>query len=242
MRRHRRSIRARVALGAGLAAQLFAVGCIPYTVGSTARPVARGHSGATLSMFVMPPASTLDSSRAVPFLAADTERRFGIDNRSDVGLRIPSGSGVIVNYKRLLTDSNARMMVAIMPGAGFVNLGDHAHFEFTLVASRWEPPQRPQGNDTITRPRFVPYGGLRLMQVAPLNSDAVHDRPTVGGFLGVRIGSTDLGVSPEVGVFYDHSALGFRRGDLVVVPAISLHGQRLISIIRGVGRPFFFPR
>jgi hypothetical protein len=80
------------------------------------------------------------------------------------------------------------------------------------------------------------------MQVAPLNADAVHDRPTLGAFFGVRIGSTDFGVSPEVGVFYDHSALGVRRGDLVVVPAISLHGQRLLEIFRGVWRRPVFLR
>jgi hypothetical protein len=123
-----------------------------------------------------------------------------------------------------------------------VNLGEHAHFEFTLLASGWDPQRSPGALDTVPRRLLVPYGGIRLMQVAPLNADAVHDRPTLGGFFGVRIGSTDFGISPEVGVFYDHSALGVRRGDLVVVPAISLHGQRLIDVIRGGGRrPFFLP-
>ena len=40
------------------------------------------------------------------------------------------------------------------------------------------------------------------MQVAPLGYRAVHDTPTAGGFLGLRIGSPDFGVSPEVGVYY----------------------------------------
>jgi hypothetical protein len=69
------------------------------------------------------------------------------------------------------------------------------------------------------------------MQVAPLNRDAVHDRPTAGGFLGLKIGRNDLGVSPEVGVFYDHSALEVRRGDLVVVPSINVHGDQLVRAI-----------
>lgn len=218
--------------------------CIPYTVGTTAQPVAVGDRSTTMSTFVMPSFARLDSTHSFTKLAIDFESRWGIDERSDLGIRVPSGSGLIVNYKHLISDPKARTKVAIMPGAGFVNLGQHAHFELTLLASGYEPP-RAQGStrDTTVRPLFVPFGGLRAMQVAPLAEGAVNDRPTAGGFLGVRIGSADFGISPEVGVFYDHSALGVRRGDFVIVPAISVHGDRLIDMIRemmGRGRRGIF--
>jgi hypothetical protein len=117
-----------------------------------------------------------------------------------------------------------------MPGFGFVNFASHAHFEATLLVSGYEP----MGAATRVErsPLFVPYGGLRVMQVAPLSPDAVHDTPTAGGFLGLRIGSPEFGVSPEVGVFYDHSALGVRKGNVVVVPSLNFHGDELIRILR----------
>jgi hypothetical protein len=178
----------------------------------------------------MPSVGVVDTSYNVSYLAFDAERRWGIDERSDGGIRLVSGHGLALNYKRLLTDSASRTRVAIMPGAGFVNFGQHAHFEVTLLVSGYEPTTTA-GQPPVTRPRIVPYGGLRVMQVAPLNRDAVHDRPTAGGFLGLKIGRNDLGVSPEVGVFYDHSALEVRRGDLVVVPSINVHGDQLVRAI-----------
>lgn len=220
---------------AGLLATAGLTGCIPYAVGTTATPVPRGETATTLSAFVMPSIGAVDSSRGFSSLALDAESRIHLDERSDAGVRVVSGGGLVVNYKRLLTDPNSRTPVAIMPGAGFVNFGQHAHFELTLLASGYEPSAStllPAGD----RPRFVPYGGLRVMQVAPLNADAVHDRPTAGAFLGLKIGRTDFGISPEVGVFYDHSALGVRRGDVVVVPSINVHGDRLIRLVRDLLR------
>lgn len=215
--------------------------CIPYTVGSTAQPLPAGARSTTMSTFVMPSFGRLDSTHSFSKLAIDAERRWGMDARSDIGVRVPSGSGLIVNYKRLISDPRSRTKVAIMPGAGFVNYGQHAHFELTLIASGYEPVEGSSGRDTTLRPLFVPYGGLRVMQVLPLAQGAVSDKPTAGGFLGVRIGGRDYGISPEVGVFYDHSVLGVRRGDIVVVPAISIHGDRLIAMIGDLGRGRLFP-
>jgi hypothetical protein len=231
--------RFRVARGgyaAGILSPLLVAACIPYTVGTTAQPLRAGQNSTSMSTFVMPSIGGLESSRSASFLAVDFERRFGLDDRSDLGVRVPSGSGLIVNYKRLLTDSSKGTQVAVMPGAGFVNLGEHAHFELTLLASARERPPVVTGVDTTLRPTFVPYAGIRVMQVAPLAQGAAHDLPTAGAFLGVKIGGTDFGISPEIGFFYDHSTLGVRRGDLVVVPAISVHGARLIRMIRDIGR------
>lgn len=209
--------------------------CIPYTVGSTAQPLPAGAHSNTMSTFVMPSIARLDSTHSLSKLAMDFERRWGMDGRSDIGVRVTSGSGLVVNYKRLLSGPDARANIAIMPGAGFVNWGQHAHFELTLLASGDEARLVTRSDSTVV-PMIVPYGGLRVMQVAPLAQGAVSDKPTAGVFLGARVGSRDFGVSPEVGVFYDHSALGLRRGDLVIVPAISVHGDRLIGMIRDMIR------
>jgi len=202
--------------------------CIPYAVGTTATPAAERET--TLSATAMPSIALFDSTGGRSWLSVDAETRFPIDARSDAGFRVVGGSGVVVNYKRLLTDSAARMRVAVMPGFGFVNFASHAHFEATLLVSGYEP----MGAATRVEhgSQFVPYGGLRVMQVAPLSPDAVHDTPTAGGFLGLRIGSPEFGISPEVGVFYDHSALGVRKGNMVVVPSLNFHGDELIRILR----------
>ena len=41
-------------------------------------------------------------------------------------------------------------------------------------------------------------------------------------FGGVQIGDTEFAIRPELGVFYDHSALGLRSSDIIFVPAITL--------------------
>jgi hypothetical protein len=71
--------------------------------------------------------------------------------------------------------------------------------------------------------------------VAPLSSSAPSDSPTAGGFLGLRIGTEQLGVSPEVGVYYDRSALEVRSRDVIVVLALVIHGSELIRVFTGIG-------
>ena len=207
-------------------------GCIPYTVGSTARPVPKGERTSTMSSWVLPSVGDTTFGSSSSHLMIDYEMRWGIDGKSDAGFRA-TGGGIILNYKRLLSDSSSIYDIAVMPGTGFVTLGNHAYFETTLMASK--QPRVP-ASGAKSSPNILPYFGLRVMQVAPMNSDAVHDRPTAGGFLGVRFGTTDFGVSPEIGVFYDHSALGVRKNDLVIVPAISVHGPELMRMIRDIMR------
>jgi hypothetical protein len=216
--------------------------CIPYTVGSTARPVARGERSTTMSTWVMPALgdTSLSSQGQSSALMIDYETRWGIDEKSDAGVRAVGG-GLVVNYKRLLSGPSSIYDVAVMPGMGLVNWGNHAYFESTLMASKRRT--LPADKERRMSGNVLPYFGLRVMQVAPLNSSSVHDRPTAGGFLGVRFGTETFGVSPEVGVFYDHSALGVRKNDFVVVPAISVHGSEMIrmlrDIMRGAGPAFF---
>jgi hypothetical protein len=201
---------------------LYSAGCIPLTVGSTAQPVPVGTTVSTTSIYVVPNSfdDTLDN-RSFPRYGVDAEARFGLDNRSDIGVRIPSMSGIVANYKRRLNglSEDQGPAVAMMVGGGIVNWGEHAHLEATLIASSAESD------------RFTPYGGVRAMQVIPLNRGAVHDSPTLGAFFGTRIGSRLAGISPEIGVFYDHSALHLHKGNILLVPAITIHGD-LVRLLR----------
>jgi len=195
---------------------VYTAGCIPLTVGSTAQPVPVGTTVHSMSMYVVP--NSVDDSvdkRSFPRYGVDPEVRFGLDDRSDIGVRAPSFSGIVANYKRRLNGVSQApgAATAIMIGGGLVNWGDHLHLEATLITSA-------EDND-----RFTPYGGLRAMQVIPINKGAVHDSPTLGGFFGARIGSLKAGISPELGVFYDHSALRIRKGNILFVPAITIHGD-----------------
>ena len=191
-------------------------GCIPLTVGSTAQPVPVGTAVRSMSVYVVPNSfeDTVDH-RALPRYGVDPEVRFGLDDRSDIGVRVPSFSGIVANYKRRLNglSQDPGAAVSVMVGGGLVNWGDHAHLEATLMASAAESD------------RFTPYGGLRAMQVIPLDKGAVKDSPTLGGFMGVRIGTRTAGISPEIGVFYDHSALGLHKSNVLFVPAITIHGD-----------------
>jgi hypothetical protein len=191
---------------------LLLSGCIPFTVGSTARPVAPGESMRSMSFYSVPNSfEGLDSGKSYPRAGVDAEMRYGLDDRSDIGLRLPSYSGAIINYKRRLNGATADpgVAVAVLGGAGLVNLGDHAHFELSFIASGEEN-------------QFTPYGGIRAMQVIPISQGAVKDSPTLGGFFGIRIGAHDFAISPEIGVFHDRSALGIRKGSIIVIPSITM--------------------
>lgn len=209
-----------VLLGASVA-----TGCLPYAVGSTARTVPAGQKTRTTTAFIIPNGfENKTDSVAATIPGLDAEIRYGIDATSDFGVRIPSWSGVVVNYKRRLDDvpsstrADSGIAVSALAGAGFVNWGQHLHFELSVLASGREDR------------KAVPYGGLRVMQIAPMSSSAVSDRPTAGAFLGWRIGSRELGIAPEIGVFYDHSALHIRHGDVIVVPSITFYGKGLTSL------------
>ena len=201
-----------------LLAALLSPGCIAYSVGTTARPVPVGEFRPTLSAYAVPNGleelgddGTTGASLA--YASADFEGRWGLSDRSDLGLRVPSASGIIVNYKRLLSGVNdpQRAAIAVLAGAGFVNLGNHAYVEAGLIASGREGSR-------------VPYGGVRAMHVVPIASGAVSDTPTVGVFGGVRLRvGTNFSISPELGVYHDEPALGLREGNVIFIPSVSFH-------------------
>lgn len=150
------------------------------------------------------------------YASADFEMRWGLDDHSDIGLRVPSGTGVIVNYKRLLNQINdpTKSAFAVMIGTGIVNFRNHAYFEGSLLASGPESDR-------------VPYGGVRAMHVVPITSGAVEDSPTVGVFGGVRIRINDsFALSPELAIYHDEPALGLRRRNVLFIPSVAFHWQR----------------
>ena len=204
-----------------LIASLASTACIPYAVGSTARTVPVGKSVRSSTAFIVPGAFEQEGdSVAASMPGVDSEWRIGLDDRSDVGVRVPSWSGAVVNYKRRLDTATGDTSgaLSLLVGGGVVNWGEHAHFEASLIASARE--------DRLV----VPYGGLRIMQVAPLSTSAVNDSPTAGGFFGVRFGKAGEGFSPEIGIFHDKSALGIRDRDFIIVPSITVHGGSLRSL------------
>jgi hypothetical protein len=201
-----------------LFALTMVTGCLPYTVGSTAQTLPPDTTRRTAMVYFIPDAVDLtgDDSIAAPMRGVDLEFRRGLTDRSDIGVRFPSGSGAVVTYKRRLAGTSAPESgaVSFMTGGGFVNFAEHGEVELTMMASGKE-------SSPVT-----PYGGLRTMQVIPLSRTAVHDEPTAGGFVGLRIVVGDLEVKPELGVYYDPSALGIRSTNYIVVPAFGLTRRR----------------
>lgn len=191
--------------------------CLPYTVGSSAQTLPANESSHSTSFYFVPNAfKEPEDSVGVPLSGADYEWRHGLDARSDVAFRLLPG-GVTTSYKRRISPdtSHAGAARAFALGVGIVNGGEHFLMEGTLMASGRE-------DATVT-----PYGGVRAMQVIPMSAGAVSDRPTIGVFGGAQIGNQWFSVRPELGVFYDHSALGVRQSDVIVVPAITLmRGRR----------------
>ena len=206
---------------------IASTGCLPYTVGSTAETVPVGTTTATSSYYFIPNGfKRPEDTVAAPLTGVDREWRHGLDARSDFGLRLTSGLGAVMNYKHRVRDyGDNGPAVAYMVGGGIVNAGLHAHLEGTLIAS---------GNE---RGSVVPFGGVRAMQVFPISAGAVHDLPTLGAFGGVQVGDGPFAVRPELGVYYDQSALHVRSGNFIVVPAITLQRRRRDSEVRVLRRP-----
>lgn len=217
---------------AAVAALLAASGCIPYATGTTALPAPRGEVVPSMAVYFIPGGVerlTADSTGG-SYFGIDPEARFGVDGRSDLGIRAPGLTGIVLNYKRRIDGRQDEQgpAVAYMVGAGVVNGGEHAHLEASLLTSG---RQREDGAGV------TPYAGVKAMHVIPLIEHAVRDDPTLGAFAGLRIGTGALAVSPELAVFYDRSALGLRDRDWILVPSFTFHGDRLLRALFGGPRP-----
>src|SRR5947207_3102642 len=108
-------------------------GCISYSVGTTARPVPRGEFQQASSFYFIPNGiestkSNGDVDESLAYASADWQGRWGLSDRSELSLRVPAASGVIVTYKRLLNGPNdpGRIAISAIAGGGIVNFGNHA--------------------------------------------------------------------------------------------------------------------
>lgn len=185
-------------------------GCLPYAVGMTAATVPRGDVVTGTSTSLVKGANALRRGDVVTLPTFDVESRYGINTRTDYGVRVTSLSGVVGSLKRRLDANEAGASLAGQAEVGVVNLGQHVYGGVALMASTSE--DRPT----------VLYGGARLMAVAPIVRDAVYDRPTAGGFAGMRVATASIDLYPELGVYHDHSALELRTSTWIVVPSLSL--------------------
>ena len=205
------SFRRRYALAASIVL-LPLTACLPYTVGTSAQTVPVNETTHSASYYFLPNAiKEPGDTAATPLSGVDYEWRHGLDVRSDIAFRLLPG-GATASYKRRfgVDTSHAGSARAFSLGGGIVNGGEHFLMEATLMASGREDGP------------FNPYYGIRAMHVVPLNADAVSDRPTIGAFGGLQIGNKWFSVRPELGVFYDHSALGVRSSDVLLVPALTV--------------------
>lgn len=208
---------------AALAAALVGLGalggCVPYAVGTTADTVAPREVQPSAALQVVSSRRDLDRGDEPrgAGLAIGNSARLGLDQRSDVGVQIVGLGSITATYKRRLTGPlESDRGTALIVGAGVVGTS-HLHAEATFVASP---------GALVIAPQVVPYGGVRVQDLTPFGGDALNSSPAVGLFVGGRFGWADLGVSPELGLFYSPSPLRGDR-DLIIVPSVTVRGDRL---------------
>ncbi len=201
---------------------LFLSGCISYTVGQGAETAPAGERLVSSSLNLVPGTlSNSENSASTRRPSVDTDIRFGVDERTDVGFRIATYSGFMLTWKRQLTQADSSKFIenrarsAIMLGGGLVNAGEHAALEATLISSsRWSSAGQW-------------YGAVRAIQVLPITSSARSDDPVVGLSIGHLFGDRNKSIGPEIGVYYDRSTLGLNSNRILVIPSIVMRGQSL---------------
>ncbi len=201
---------------------LLLPGCISYTVGQGAETTPQGERSVSSSLNLVPGTlSNSDRSASTRRPSVDTDLRFGVDDRTDVGFRIATYSGFMLTWKRQLTapDSSKftenRARTAIMLGGGLVNAGEHAGFEATMISSsKWSAAGQW-------------YGAVRAIQVFPITNSARGDDPVIGMSVGHLFGDRNKSMGPEIGVYYDRSTLGLNTNRILVIPSFVVRGQSL---------------
>ncbi|MCC6244629.1 MAG: hypothetical protein IT353_17425 [Gemmatimonadaceae bacterium] len=158
--------------------------------------------------------SAIGTTRTPSAMTYDLEFRTGLDERSDMGVRITTASGVVGSYKRRLAGDDTRGGVALQVEGGVVNMADHVMGGISLVGSNKE--YGPIGA----------FGGLRMLAVAPIAEGAARDQATIGGFFGARLEFLTFTAFPEIGVYYDRSALHLRNSSVIFVPSFSIRRSR----------------
>ena len=205
---------------AALAVLVPLAGCaVPYNVGQTARTTPKG---------VAVPSATFqyashDRLREPgdddnPAFMLSNGVRLGLDERSDIGLRIV-GVGAVVTYGRRLTGMpGTDAGTTLLAGGGILfGGGGHAHLEASVVTS------------AASIGELTPYGGVRAQYLGPFGNDNENVFAT-GVFGGIRFGEPNLAIAPELGLFYSPTS-GFGESDLVVVPSVTVRGSGLLRAL-----------
>lgn len=198
-------------------------GCVSYAVGTTARTAKPREVEPSVILQVASGRRDLergDKPGRVGFTVGN-EARLGLDDRSDIGVRILGLGSITATYKRRLTGAvGGAAGAALLVGGGIVGTS-HLHAEVTLVVS---------GGPIDAERRITPYGGLRVQDLTPFGDGDLNSSPAIGAFLGGRFGWPDLAISPELGVFYSPSPLAF-DDDVIVVPSVTVRGDRLVKAL-----------
>ena len=205
------------ALGLGVSS-----GCVPYSVGGTPRTVAPREVEPSAVLQIASARRDVDRGDRTnrPGLTLGNEARLGLDEVSDVGVRLTGLGGVTATYKRRLSgDPDGDRGAAVSVGAGVIGLS-HAHAEATLVLAGGPVPGQ----------QIHPYGGVRAQALLPFSDGAASSDPAVGLFGGARVGWPDLSLAPELGVFYSPSP-NRSESSWIVVPSVTLRGERLIRAL-----------
>ena len=199
---------------------LLCTGCISYTVGMGAETTAPGETSSSTSLNVVP-GTLKESGGTTPTRrpSVDTEIRYGLNPRTDIGFRLATYSGVIATWKRQITRPDSSRMIenrprtSIMLGGGLINGGEHAAWEATLISSgAWS-----------TAGQF--YGAARATQAVAVTGTARRDDPVFGLAIGYLLGTRESSIGPELGVYYDRSALGVNTNRILVIPSIVVRSE-----------------
>ena len=199
-------------------------GCIPYSVGMTPYTVPERQVSPSAVVQIASGRRALETddranTAGKAAFVIGNEARVGLNDRSDIGVRLLGLGSVTATYKRRLsgrvgTDEGAALIV----GGGVIGL-THFHLEATVVTAY--PTEGP----------VVPYGGVRVQHLVPFSENAIGlDQPAIGAFGGARFGWSDLSISPELGVFYSPSPVG-QDDDLIYAPSVTVRGDRLMRAL-----------
>jgi hypothetical protein len=215
--------------------------CISYTIGQGAETTPKSEQSIGSSINLVPGTFSdrlSDPSNGEPTRSRtstrrpsiDSDLRFGIDDRNDIGIRLATYSGFMVTWKHQLTRADStskqenRARTAFMLGTGILNLGEHAGVEATLITSgKWTAAGQL-------------YGAVRAIQVLPITSSAKHDDPVVGVAIGHLFGDRERSIGPEIGVYYDRSVLGLNTNRILVIPSLVVRGDGIPVLGRLFGR------
>ena len=207
--------RVTLAIAIGTAIAVLCSGCISYTVGMGAETTPMGETSSSTSLNMVP-GTLKESAGTTPTRrpSVDTEVRYGLSPRTDIGFRLATYSGVIATWKRQLSRPDSSKMIenrartALMIGGGLINGAEHAAWEVTLIQSG---PWSAAGQ---------PYGAVRATQAVAVTGTAGKDDPVFGMVFGYLLGNRERSFGPELGVYYDRSALGLNTNRILVIPSI----------------------